>query len=329
MGYSSEIYSQSASILADRRKNAIELREKHRDEVREKSPEYIRIEKEMAETGLAVTKVMLSGGDVAPQMQKLRETNIALKMERSELLRLMGLPSDYLDYKFMCKECEDTGFVDGKICQCHLDLLKKLTFDKINEATPLSESTFKRFDVSYYPMETDESGISMRSKMRIILQFCMDYSQSFNLHSKSIFMCGETGLGKTHLGLAIANKVIANGFSVEYGSAQNIFGTLEKEYFSRKEDEKGRYENLILNTDLLIIDDLGAEFSTAFTVASLYNIVNTRLLADKPVIISTNISSEEMESKYTRRITSRIFGNYELLGFVGRDIRQLKAMRGE
>lgn len=326
MGYSNELYLAAADILKKRRKKAIAERESRHDEVRRKCPELLRIEREMSEAGLAVTGVLLRGGNVEEQIGHLHQTSIALQMERAELLRINGLPTDYLDLQFFCRECEDTGFVNGKICKCHLDLLRALTVEKLNGIAPLDESTFKRFDVTLYSNDTEESGITTRTRMRMIKQFCMDYAQTFCKTSSSIFMSGETGLGKTHLSLAIANEVIARGYSVEYGSAQNIFSMLEQQHFSRVEENKGRYERLILNTDLLIIDDLGAEFCTQFTVSALYNIVNTRLLRKKPLIINTNVTAQEMEEKYTRRITSRIFGNYELLGFEGKDVRQIKAL---
>ena len=135
-------------------------------------------------------------------------------------------------------------------------------------------------------------------------------------------MHGATGLGKTHLSLAIANEVTKKGFQVVYDTAQNIFSSLEKEKFSYNNSYDR--ENEILGCDLLIIDDLGSEFITNFTTAALYNIINTRINRSKPVIISTNLTETELEDKYTQRVTSRIIGNYVSLLFLGKDIRQLK-----
>ena len=86
---------------------------------------------------------------------------------------------------------------------------------------------------------------------------------------------GGTGLGKTHLSLAIANVAINKGYSVIYGTAQNILGDLQNENFGRLDNLKYR-ENEILDVDLLILDDLGTEFKNAYTVSLLYNIINTR-----------------------------------------------------
>lgn len=329
MGYSNELYQEAAEILSRRRKHAISERENRRTQLREKCPELLRIEGEMAAAGLSVTKVLLEGKRVEEQLERLKQTSLALQMERSELLRLQNLPPDHLSFRFCCSHCEDTGFADGKICSCHLQLLRKLTLERIQVSAPLAESTFDRFQLDYYPNETDQSGMNVRTRMRMILQFCQDYAKSFHKNAGSILMSGETGLGKTHLSLAIAHEVIERGYSVEYASAQMLFSQLEREHFSKSEERKGRYEGQILNADLLILDDLGAEFCTQFTVAALYNIVNSRLLQRKPIIVNTNVSAQELEGKYTRRITSRIFGNYALLGFEGKDIRQLKALSRE
>ena len=326
MGYSNGLYMRASAVLNMRRRAAISEREKRIEEVRSNYPELLRIESEMAKSGLEAAKVMLSGGDIKKKIDELSMESRALRLEREELLRIAGLPADYLDYHFTCPECEDTGFKDGKICRCHLELLKGLMYDDINSRAPLASSTFETFELNYYPTESDASGIPIRTKMNLVKQRCIDYAESFDKKAPSLFMYGETGLGKTHLSLAIANRVLDLGYGVEYGSAQNIFSNLEREHFSRDEGQKGRYESVLLNSDLLIVDDLGAEFVTSFTVACLYNIVNTRMLAGKPVIINTNVTAEELEDKYTRRITSRIFGSYELIGFAGRDIRQLKKL---
>ena len=144
-------------------------------------------------------------------------------------------------------------------------------------------------------------------------------------HCAIFILIGGTGLGKTHLSLAIANKAIERGHGVIYGSAPNMFGMLEREHFGRQYNSDRTYEQELLETDLLIIDDLGVEFSTQFTVSCVYNIINSRMLSRKPTIISTNLTARELEEKYTQRITSRIIGNFISLKFVGKDIRQLRS----
>lgn len=84
----------------------------------------------------------------------------------------------------------------------------------------------------------------------------------------------------------------------------------------------------VLNCDLLILDDLGTEMVTTFVQSALYQIINGRLLEKKSTIVSTNLMPEAIAQRYSGQIASRIEGEYQLLPFVGEDIRVLKKKRG-
>ena len=232
--------------------------------------------------------------------------------------RSCGVDENYLKPDYTCKKCNDTGYHDGKMCECLEKLLKKSAFDELAQACPLKISKFEDFDPSI------QKTMSAKKKAADILKFCEEYANDFDTDSQSLFLYGETGLGKTHLSLAIAGTVIKNGYGVVYGSAQNLFTMLERERFGRSEDPDGTTEEKLLCCDLLILDDLGAEFSTQFTVAELYNIINTRMAKELPTIINSNVPIEELEKRYTSRVTSRIIGSYQMIQFVGNDVRQLK-----
>ena len=80
----------------------------------------------------------------------------------------------------------------------------------------------------------------------------------------------------------------------------------------------------MMECDLLILDDLGAEFSTSFSYATLYQWINTRLNKRLPTIISTNLTPKELLDLYGERVFSRLIGNYVPLFFAGQDVRQKK-----
>jgi DNA replication protein DnaC len=82
---------------------------------------------------------------------------------------------------------------------------------------------------------------------------------------------------------------------------------------------------MLLNCDLLILDDLGAEFSTSFTVAAINNIINTRICDGLPMIINSNFDFASLQETYSSRIASRIIGEFTAIEFCGEDIRQIKA----
>ena len=158
--------------------------------------------------------------------------------------------------------------------------------------------------------------------MKKILEYTMQYAATFTPDSKSILMFGQTGLGKTHLSLAIANKVLEKGYGVIYDSAINILRSIEKEHFSH--DHSSEMIDLVMDTDLLILDDLGTEYETPFYNATIYNIINTRLNRRKPSIISTNLDFSGISRRYDKRVMSRIISEYSCLEFKGEDVRLQK-----
>lgn len=325
MSYSQRIYERASAELERRRDRALAEQKKRHDEALKKLPELLDIEKEMSATGLAAVKAIGMGGNAKAYIEKLAAQNLSAQEKRVKLLAKAGYPMDYLEMQFVCNKCEDSGFVNGRTCECRSSLLRTLAFAELSELSPVESSTFESFHLDFYPKGIDkETDISPYSRMKEIFTFCRDYAEDFGTSSSSLFMHGKTGLGKTHLSLAIAGQVVSQGYGVIYGSAQNLLNKLERERFSRNNEDTGNAEQALLECDLLILDDLGTEFSTSFTVAAIYNIINTRISRGLPVIINTNLTPEELEQKYTQRITSRITGNYVSLQFCGRDIRQLK-----
>ena len=260
-------------------------------------------------------------GDIEKTVKKLRARNLRAQQDRAELLKLEGYPKNYLEARYTCPLCEDTGYKNARFCSCHLNLLKSYACEALSKSSPSAFCTFDNFDVSYYPLATDADGQKPRVWMGKVQKVCRDYADTFSEGADSLHFYGKTGLGKTHLSLAIASTLTERGFNVVYTTAQKMLGILEKEHFTNNGD--GTAEELYMSCDLLIIDDLGTEFQTSFTTAALYSIINTRLLTEKPVIINSNLSPEELDDKYGERLASRI-GSYMLITFRGADIRQLK-----
>ncbi len=169
-----------------------------------------------------------------------------------------------------------------------------------------------------------ETGDNARRRMTAILKRCKEYVINFNPNtSANLLFMGQSGLGKTHLTLAIVSGVIEKGYTVIYGPCENLFSLIEREKFSG--ENKGSYDAMI-NCDLLVLDDLGAEMTTTFSRAALYNLINTRMLSKKPTIINTNLTIKEIEERYTARVASRLIGSYNANKFLGDDIRQQKIL---
>jgi DNA replication protein DnaC len=157
--------------------------------------------------------------------------------------------------------------------------------------------------------------------MAEVLEYCRNYAADFDEKSPSLLLRGATGTGKTHTSLAIAREVVERGFGVIYGPMQKLLHQLEKEHFGR---DDGNSEDMMIDCDLLILDDLGAEFSTSFYNSCLYNLINSRMLDGKPTIISTNLDKNEILDRYGEQISSRIIGTFVPLTFIGKDIRLIR-----
>ncbi len=324
MSYSKETLLKATQILEGRRSKAQSIQTARHAEVLAKVPEIAEYETKLSQSGLAVVKALGMGKeDAQSYIERLAQINGEIQALIKTALLENGYPENYLETPYICKNCEDTGFVEGYVCECRTQLLKNIAKESLASVSQSADCTFDNFMLDYYPLPSDEAtGVSAQKRMAEIAEYCKSYAEDFGTGSDSLYMHGATGLGKTHLSLAIANVVAENGFKVIYDSAQNILSSLEREKFSY--GNSGQREKEIFDCDLLIIDDLGSEFTTQFTVAAVYNIINTRLNRSKPVIISTNLTKNELEAKYTQRVMSRIIGGYVSLLFLGKDIRQLK-----
>ena len=323
MSYKKSVYIKAKEILAQRKATAEKEAEIRRSAAVVLCPEIAQVEREMASHGADVVKAVGMGADLDEYIKNLAIANLKAQEKRKALLKSVGFPEDYLDVKYTCDICKDTGYNKEFYCQCYRKLIRDVARDALGANSPLKKCTFDSFRIDRYPDVTDSViGINQREHMKNTYEYCKDYAENFTTDSQGLFMYGKTGLGKTHLSLAIANEVINRGYDVYYGSVQSIMDKLEAEHFGRLPREDSIKDD-ILDCDLLIIDDLGAEFATQFTNAELYNILNSRMLSSLPTIISTNLDMKDIADKYSQRVASRIMGTMTGLYFCGKDIRQM------
>lgn len=323
MAYKHSVYLKARDIMEKRRRKAENDQSIRHSMVITRCPEIAKLESEMALHGAEVVKAVGMGGNVDEYVKSLAKKNLEVQAKRKELLLQNGFTEDFLDMKYECSVCKDTGSHDGYYCRCYKELIRDVARKELSDISPSEKCKFSTFRLSCYPdVEDKVMGVKQKDHMKEVLEFCQDYANDFSPTSSGLYMYGLTGLGKTHLSLAIANVVIDKGYDVCYASIQTIMNALEDEHF-RKVKGDSSIKDDILSSDLLIIDDLGVEFSTQFTIAELYNIINTRMLHSLPTIISTNLSVPELEEKYGQRIASRILGGCLPVYFCGKDIRQM------
>ncbi|MBQ3566248.1 MAG: ATP-binding protein [Oscillospiraceae bacterium] len=310
--------------IKNRRNMAKAENDLHFQEIDKNIPEIAEINSQLARTGMNIVAIMKSGENVDEKLQELKDRNQEAQFLIKRLLVENGYPEDYLAIKYSCDICFDTGFVNGRRCRCLENLIAKMTAKEMNKNSQINLCSFDTFDINLYRgtdmMDTERK----RNRMRNTYQQCKKYAEEFNpLLSENILMFGRTGLGKTHLSLAIANEVLKKGYGVLYDSALNYLNKIEKEHFGKASDDSDTLGQL-LSADLLILDDLGTEYTKPFYISTIYNIINTRINKGLPTIISTNLNHEEMLKKYDERIISRLFATYESYEFVGEDIRLIK-----
>ncbi len=326
MAYKTSVYLRAKQALDDRRKAAEALYEQRHAAVLAACPSLGELERRLAFTGAEAVKCAARGENAAAKISELSAENLQLQQERTALLRSAGFSEDYLENIYTCPLCRDTGTRGSYYCKCYLDLIRQTAKAAIPAAAMLQKCTFETFDLSYYSDIPDPAlGKSHRRIMTSVVEYLKDYCKDFMPASKGLLMLGKTGLGKTHLSLAVVNRLIDRGFNVYYGTAQNILDRLQKVHFSRNATDEELDDDLY-RSDLLVIDDLGTEMVTNFTISALYNLLNTRLGNGLPTAISTNLPLDELEQNYSQRFTSRLVGNCEILIFYGRDIRQQRIL---
>ncbi len=313
--FSNQIIEQAEKELERIRIQNKEKKEKAKNEVYEKVPRIKEIDEQIKKRGLETAQRVINGQGSREAIASFRKELTALIKEKKELLKENGFPPRYMELKYKCNKCKDTGVVDNQYCTCREKIIKRLTF-KYSGLENIKMPDFNNFDINYYDKNYIHKGISAQVNAARILEYCMNYE------SGNILFYGDTGLGKTFISGCIAKKMLYKGKIVCYMSAPDMFALLDAVKFGRDISEKSRQQvSLFYDADILIIDDLGTEFRNSFTDSSLFHIINTRLIHEKSTIINTNMGLDELLEAYSERISSRIAGEYKAFKFFGADIR--------
>ncbi len=324
MAYSKEIYDAVQQELSARRlaaqQRAAELRTRMR-----RNPRVCELEMIMAGSAKRLSAAILSGSQYGEAFEAIKNENLQAQQEIARLMKEAGETATDFSPRYTCAVCEDTGYVNGRSCECRKALLREKAAARLGKATGMRHCSFDKLDMSFYSDVYDETlGCSPREHMTSVIDYCRWYGEGFNTSRPSLLLRGATGTGKTHISLAIAALAIEREYNVIYGSVQKLLHVLESEHFGRA---SGDTATTLAECDLLIIDDLGTEFSSPFYTSALYAIINDRLLAQLPTVINTNLDAAAIYEHYGEQIASRLMGTYEPLLFVGADVRQQKLAR--
>ena len=318
-----ELYQEAMRAVALRRQTARANAEDARAAAEAAVPALRHAEEEVRVRGVRCALAGASGKDRTAAAAALAKA----KQDLTTLLASNGRPADALEPHFTCKKCQDTGTFEGHTCICVHKLMQKLRREEIESLSSLSISSFDTMELRYYPNTMDDKlGEPVRSYMGSLLAELRAYAEEFDRSSESLMLFGNAGLGKTHAALAIAGIVLEKDFDVIYVSSPDFFSKLEALHFGA--DPGGEEETLLqtaAGADLLILDDLGTEFNSNFFLSTLYSLLNNRLGAHLPTIVTTNITDGALlEKLYTEKISSRLSAFVPCL-FAGQDIRSQKA----
>lgn len=319
------VYKQVLRLYEIDRGKAREIYDRRKTEVYSRLPQIRELDASLMHLSLEAVRGLLNSGD---DMDSTKRRIHEIVDKKRLLMEQAGFSDDYLTNIYTCLHCKDTGYIDMQKCQCLRQRLIDRHYSAAGLGSALAEENFQNFKFEYYSTETDpEVGLSPLENIRGVYGYCIDFVMNFGTEYSNLLFYGDAGLGKTFLCNCIARDLLDAGASVLYTTAPMLFKKIENFRFNRSEqDEPDVQLDLVYDTDLLIIDDLGSEFSTVVTDTELFSIINARLLARRPSVISTNLSLNDFQNAYTNRIVSRIMGSYKMLRLFGDDIRVKKKL---
>lgn len=324
MGYNKENFKRIREEYATKHLVAEEAAEARRAELHLALPRVAEIDRLLSKTGVRIMGAgLLPKAEREAEIDRLHRENDALLAEREKLLVAAGYPSDYSDVKYECDKCADSGYVGIKMCDCMRQALVLAGFESSGISRLLEKQTFESFSLDYY--KNDARAFANMERVYAVMK---EYARDFTPESaQNLALFGGTGLGKTHLSSAVAREVLKKGYDVLYVTALDLVADFEAEQFGQRTLSRGELTDKYFECDLLIIDDLGTELVNQFTISVIYNLLNIRINRKAPMILSTNLTQKDLLAKYNDRITSRIFGEFRPLLFLGSDVRMQKIIK--
>lgn len=284
---------------------------RRQDEIYQKIPRIREIDESISSCSLRQAEKMFDEDPNA--LSDLREQLASFRREKELLLKEAGYPADYLEMHYTCNDCQDTGYIGCKKCHCFQKEEIRLLYSSSRLEHILDEENFRTLSYDVYDQE-------QKAAMPAIIRLSQDFVLNFDQECKNLLFYGPVGTGKTFLSNCIARELLDSGHSVIYFTAFQFFEHFSTVSSSETGDFIQRHEAL-LDSDLLILDDIGTEMANTFTVSKLFQVLNERALRRKSTIISTNLSPKDFRDIYSERVFSRITSSYTLVKFTGSDIR--------
>lgn len=317
-------YNAIMRIYDERRAVSRSLLEARQKEIEQNLPAYTALQQQIIENSMNYARSSLFSTET-DGAEELRKQNEKLSQKKEALLLANGYPANYLSPVYTCSDCQDTGMIGEERCHCFKQAVVDLLYAQSNVASIIQEENFDTFSFDYYndTVVDPKTKLTPRQNIRRIYDTCQAFIRNFDKEFNNLLFYGNSGLGKTFLSHCIAKELLGTAHTVLYLTAYELFDVLGKAMYEENEGFGASGEH-ILDCDLLIIDDLGTELATAFTMSRLNLCINERFLNHRSTIISTNFGVQELADHYGERNFSRIFSSYTPLRFFGEDIRLKK-----
>ena len=313
-------YAEIMRVYDRRRMKHLEELNRKKESLYKEIPELITLQDAYAENASKRARAAILNRE--DEKKQLEKEAAELKEKRQLLLREKGLSEQDFEMTYDCPDCRDTGFINGEKCHCFVRLAVDLLYHQSHLESRLEKENFENLSFDHYSRKEENGRRSVYDHMKRIVARCREYAENFDRDGGNILFYGPTGTGKSYLSNCIAKALMDSCHSVVYFSAIDLFEEFEKTAFRYDSDiEEDRLNQFVLDSDLLIIDDLGTERANAFTIGKLFYTVNERALRKKSTIISMNMDPNLLADRYTERIASRILSDYEIMPLYGADIR--------
>lgn len=303
-----------------------ETQRNRKAEIYKRIPKIADLEAQMSRNSLNVARVHLKNDeDPEAAIKQLKALNLNLRQEKMELLVSHGFPMDYMELKYKCRKCNDTGFVSGRKCSCYNGYLAEIVYEESHFKELMKDNSFLTYDDALFDDKTvnPEYSKTVKQNMRDNLKIALRYVSEFPIHAENLYLYGPSGTGKTFLASCIARELLNEGNLVVYRTSAQLMDDIKDIKFRDNKE----LETLIMDCDLLIIDDLGTEMVSDLAKTEIFNLINNRLLHKKKMIISSNLKLENIRDKYSERLSSRIIGDFIFVPFFGDDLRLIKGRR--
>ncbi len=282
----------------------------YKEELYSKFPKLKEIENSITSLKFEKAKLSIANEDSTEIDKKIK----SLEDEKNKFYKTNNINNKF-KIKYLCEDCKDTGYIDGVKCHCFVDkeieMLKNIShFDAI-----ANNDTFENLNFNFYNQNIEVTdGLSYKEYMNTVISDIGKKILDIKKNPINVFFTGLTGTGKTFLARCIGNSLLEKHKSVFYLSASDLVSAIYD----------NKLKEYIYITDVLIIDDLGSEYITDFSITQVFNVINKRLVERKSTIITSNLSFNELKKNYDDRITSRIYNEYYLVRLDGKDLRGIK-----